>query len=75
MATVRMYTIAPQVRRPEEVMRVLSAASGRKGSDPAPAQTAVELGKRREASSKPSEKLARDPLRKSWVVLVDGHQS
>ena len=82
MATVAaVYTIAPQVRRPEEVMRVLAPQPQREeGKRPRPQHKRLwaSLEKRPEEVIEQAlgEARSRDPTgRKSWVVLVDGHRS
>ena len=82
MATVAaVYTLAPQVRRPEEVMRVLAPQPQREeGKRPRPQHKRLwaSLEKRPEEVIEQAlgEARSRDPTgRKSWVVLVDGHRS
>ena len=82
MATVAaVYTLAPQVRRPEEVMRVLAPQPQREERNrPRPQHKRLwaSLEKRPEEVIEQAlgEARSRDPTgRKSWVVLVDGHRS
>lgn len=82
MATVAaVYTLAPQVRRPEEVIRVLAPQPQRaEGKRPRPQHKRLwaSLEKRPEEVIEQAlgEARSRDPTgSKSWVVLVDGHRS
>jgi hypothetical protein len=82
MATVAaVYTIAPQVRQPEDVVRVLAPHNERDGPDrPRPENKRVwaSLEKTPEEVIKQAIREARyrDPEgMKRWVVLVDGSRS